>query len=795
MPTLIIDGKEISVKDGATIMEAAKLLGIFIPHFCYHRKLSVSGNCRMCLVEVEKSPKPVVACAMPVNDGMVVKTNSPMVLESRKAVMEMLLINHPLDCPVCDQGGECSLQDLAMKYGPDRARFHEDKRVVHNWELGPFVETVMNRCIQCTRCIRFSTEIAGVEEMGGIARGDHLFIGPAVNLELSSELSGNLAQVCPVGALNLKPFHFQARGWELKRSEGICNQCAVGCHVRRDHLENRVKRVMASGCDAVNEMWICDKGRFSYDGLTAGRQAYPMERRNNMVSTPISLNSALDRAAELIKEVKPEAVAGLADDRLCGEDLYAFQDFLRNSVGTVHLDHRLRLRDYSGDAAPLTRADLMMNTPLANLAEADAIVLVGMDPRLETPLLNLRLRKAAMNGASVFALNPRRMDANLPSLREIVLRPGQEIAFLLDVARVLKGENVASEEARQLAAVLAAAQKPAMLLGEYGVNHPHAEMLRRAVVQVLAGCKAIRADWNGYNRVRYRGNSAGAQDLGVVPHRGPGYAFLPHTGLPAMRILEEAVKGTIKVLILLGSDPLSDAVDTTLARAALEKVTVIYIGPYANESAKLAQVVIPGLVVSEKNGTYTNCEGRAQRSGKAVNGPEEAREEWRVLRALSDRFAHSLSYNDLNALRGAMARDHRYVMDHLTGGELMAACDHSPVTMNLPVVAPAAVGEGLVLILEPSFLHDDPMAANSEVLVRQDKGNRLLVSPADAAARKIAHGGKVRLIRGDRTVEMVAAVDGKVPVGVVFAPYGYGGAAQRLVDWNGGFPMVSLAAL
>ncbi|MBF0610021.1 MAG: NADH-quinone oxidoreductase subunit NuoG [Magnetococcales bacterium] len=739
MPTLIIDGKEITVKDGATIMEAAKLLGVYIPHFCYHPKLSVSGNCRMCLVEVEKSPKPVVACAMPVNDGMVVKTNSDMALESRKAVMEMLLINHPLDCPVCDQGGECSLQDLAMKYGPDRARFHEDKRQVENWNLGAFIETEMNRCIQCTRCIRFSTEIAGVEEMGGIARGDHLLIGPAVDLELSSELSGNLAQVCPVGALNLKPFHFQARGWELKQSEGICNQCAVGCHISRDYMEGKVKRVMASSCDAINDMWICDKGRFSYDGLTVGRNTYPSERRNNMAPTPITLNAALDRAAEIIKQVKPEEVAGLADDRQCGEDLYAFQDFMRRSVGTPHMDHRMRLRDYSGDKDGLTRADLLMNTSLVQLASADVILLVGMDPRKETPMLNLRIRKAALNGASVMAINPRRMDANLPSLRQIILAPGKEVAFLTSIADALGGQTAGDEEVGRIAGLLAGSKRPAILLGEYAVNHPSAEMVRRAVVKILEGCNGLRPDWNGYNRVRYRGNAAGAQDLGVVPHRGPGYTLLDNPGLPAMRILEEAVKGNIKVLVLMGANPLEDAVDTTLAKEALAKAKVIYIGPYANESSKAAQVVIPGLVASEKNATYTNCEGRAQHNNKAVDGPAEAREEWRILRALSDRFAQSLSYNDLKSLRAAMAKDHRYAMEHVNKEGVMPACDHSPVTRGLAVengVTPQ--GDGIVLILEPSFLHDDPMAANSDVLVKQDKGNCLLISPKMPRPKRLA---------------------------------------------------------
>ncbi|WP_193771125.1 NADH-quinone oxidoreductase subunit NuoG, partial [Candidatus Magnetaquicoccus inordinatus] len=379
MPTLIIDGKEISVQPGATIMEAARLLGVYIPHFCYHPQLSIAGNCRMCLVEVEKMPRPVVSCAMPVSEGMVVKTDSEMVRKGRQAVMEFLLINHPLDCPVCDQGGECSLQDLAMKYGPDRSRYYEQKRHAHDYDLGPLLETEMNRCIHCTRCIRFTDEIAGAPEMGAVYRGDHMQVGPYSSRPLSSELTGNLAEICPVGALNNKPFHFQARGWELKKSDGICAHCAVGCHQRIDHLNNEVKRVMSRRCLEINQTWLCDKGRFAYDGLTRNRLEQPMirsEESNQLV--PASWAAALDRAAELLKHFKPEEVAGLASEAGQGaEELYAFQDFLRNVVGTAHLDHRLRQRDFSADEMPLTRADLSMNTPLSQMGKADLILLIG----------------------------------------------------------------------------------------------------------------------------------------------------------------------------------------------------------------------------------------------------------------------------------------------------------------------------------------------------------------------------------------------------------------------------------
>ncbi len=807
MPTLIIDGKEINVKKGATIMDAAKLLGVAIPHFCYHPKLSISGNCRMCLVEVEKMPKPVVSCAMPVNDGMVVKTDSEMVLKARKGVMEFLLINHPLDCPVCDQGGECSLQDLAMKYGPDRARFHETKRQTPNHDLGPLIETEMNRCIHCTRCIRFSAEIAGVEEMGAIYRGDHMAVGPYVEGALSSEMAGNMAEICPVGALNLKPFHFQARGWELQGVDTVCGHCAVGCNTRTDHLDNQVKRVMARACDPINETWICDKGRFTYDGLATGRLQEPLSRLDNggRQLTPVPWAQALDQAAEIIKGVKPEEVAGLADDGLQGaEELYAFQDFMRNVVGSPHIDHRIRQRDFSGDAAALTRADLLMNTPLAELPKADLVLLVGCDPRFEAPLLNLRLRQAAQAGARVFSINPRQLNSNLPNFTDVVVPPGKEVDFLGKLVTAQGGgmpgnTDAAALEAMGLATAMGRANQPAIILGAYANSHPEAEAIRRQAVALMQQANALGSAgaWNGFNRLVSRGNAAAAMDLGVVPHRGPGYGRLGESGKNASQILKAAADGEIKVLFLLGGDPLLDSVDSTLAKAALEKARVVYLGAYLTASAERADVVLSGLTVGEKESTFTNCEGRAQRSRRVTMGPIQTKEDWRILRALSDRFANPLGYNTLDALAKAMAdADHRYALQG-SGRDLLPACDHSPVTVGLAIARTGGEpGVGLTLVLEPAFHRDDLITRRSGIMERLDRGNLLRLNPKDAAAHKVQQGRKVRLIQGDRSVEMIAEVDARVPPGVLFGGYGYSeGLAQDLNDWGGGYPQVSLVGL
>ncbi|MBF0434521.1 MAG: NADH-quinone oxidoreductase subunit NuoG [Magnetococcales bacterium] len=799
MPTLIIDDREITVKAGATIMEAAKLLGIHIPHFCYHPGLSVAGNCRMCMVEVEKMPKPVISCAMPVNEGMVVRTDSEMVRKARRGVMELLLINHPLDCPVCDQGGECKLQNYAVKYGPDRSRFQEHKREVPNYDLGPVIETEMNRCIHCTRCIRFSTEVAGTEEMGAVFRGDHMMVGPYPGRgPLTSELAGNMAEICPVGALNLKPFHFQVRGWELQEADGVCPHCAVGCHTRVNHKDNIVYRIKSRRCDSINQDWLCDKGRFAYEGMTEGRNLVPKiipQEGGSLVE--VTWAEALDRAAELIKGVAPDEVAGLAGAWGQGaEELYAFQDFLRNVVGTAHLDHRLAQRDFSGDAVPLQRADLMLNTPLTAMEEADAIFLVGADPRHEMPLLNLRLRKATLNGAQVWSMGPRHLSSNLENVEETVIAPGEECNFLRKVLAAMATRR-GSKAAVAWAGALRKAERPLVLLGRYAINHPQAELLRRLLLALLNKAESVQEAWQGYNRMVAVANAAAAQDMGVVPHRGPGYQSVARTGMNAREILEGCALGKIKVLFLLGIDPGNEAADSYLAAAAVAEVQVIYLGAFGDRAAQQAQVVLPGLLPGERSMTLTNGEGRVQRCERHVNGPLMAREDWRILRALSQRFAKVLPYNDLEGLRAAMGRgDRRYDPGVVGSGKLGVPCDHGVgVTQGLDVnvdVDEMEDASGPILLWQPSLYDDTPVVRGSKTMAKLAGGVELRIGTKEAKKHKIASGGSVSVECNGHAIQVNVAVDEALEGSVLF---GTGLDFRCLGDGKGGFLPVTLKAL
>jgi NADH-quinone oxidoreductase subunit G len=618
MPKLVIDGQEIEVPAGTTIIQAAEKLGIEIPRFCYHERLSIAGNCRMCLVEVEKAPKPVASCAMPVNDGMVVKTNSPLVLKARRGVMELMLINHPLDCPICDQGGECDLQDQSVAYGRSFGRFAEQKHAVRRKDFGPLIKAEMTRCIHCTRCVRFSAEIAGTPELGGISRGEHMEIDTYVEKALSSELSGCMVDLCPVGALTSKPYAFTARPWELKKTETIDVLDALGSNIRVDSKGNGVARILPRNNDDINEEWLGDKSRFAVDGLASQRLDRPYVREGGKLR-PASWNEALKLAAQKLSAAKPESVAAIAGDLADLEAMTALKDLMA-AIGSPNLDCR---QDFAKlDAS--CRAGYLFNTTIAGIEQADALLMIGTNPRKEAPVLNARLRKRALKGKFPAAAIGPKMDLTFSH------------EHLGESAKLI--EEIA-EGRHPFAQVLKGAAKPMLILGQGALRRHDGAQILAAARKLAEACGLVKEGWNGFNVLHTAAARVGGLDLGFVPGQG---------GRDVAGILEGAGKGDIQVVYLLGADEIDVA--------NLGKAFVIYQGHHGDAGAHRADVILPGAAYTEKNATYVNTEGRVQRAKLAVFPPGEAKEDWKILRALSDAMAKALPYDSLSELRARMAK-------------------------------------------------------------------------------------------------------------------------------------------
>jgi NADH-quinone oxidoreductase subunit G len=617
MTKLTVDGIVIEVPAGSSVLQAAELAGKEIPRFCYHERLSVAGNCRMCLVEVEKVPKPVASCAWPVAEGMVVRTDSPMVRNGRRGVMEFLLINHPLDCPICDQGGECDLQDQAMGYGWDHSRYREPKRAVTDKELGPLVKTVMTRCIHCTRCIRFITEVAGVPELGATSRGEEMEVGTYVERALASELSGNIIDLCPVGALTSKPYAFIARSWELARTDSIDALDAVGTNIRVDSRGPEVLRVLPRINDEVNEEWLGDKSRFAIDGLKRRRLDRPWIRQGGRLE-PASWDEAFAAIAERLKGLPGEKVGAIAGDLADAESMLALKDLMA-TLGSQNLDCR-----QNGARLDARRRDFyLFNTTIAGIDEADAALIIGANPRREAPVLNARIRKRWLGGNFPVAAIGVPVDLTYP------------VEWLGDdprsLAALLGG-------AHPFAARLKAAKNPMLILSQGALARPDGEAVLAAAWKLAAESGMLRADWHGFNVLHTAAARVGALDLGLVP--GPGAK-----GFWAMR------GGGVDLLWLLGAD------EFDVARVP-SATFVVYQGHHGDRGAERADVILPGAAYTEKDGTYVNTEGRAQRGWLAVYPPGDAREDWKILRAMSGVLGRPLPYDDLAGLRRRLAEAH-----------------------------------------------------------------------------------------------------------------------------------------
>ncbi len=615
MPKLTIDGVEVEVADGSTVLQACEDAGAEVPRFCYHDRLSIAGNCRMCLVEMEKSPKPIASCAMPAGEGMVIHTNTPEVKKAREGVMEFLLINHPLDCPICDQGGECDLQDQSMAYGRHFTRFNEHKRAVKDKDVGPLVETIMTRCIHCTRCIRFADEIAGVEEFGAVFRGEHMEIGTYVEKAVSSELSGNMIDLCPVGALTSKPYAFTARSWELRKTESVDAHDAVGSNIRIDGRGGEVMRIVPRLHEDVNEEWISDKSRFAYDGLRKRRLDRCYVRRNGKLEEA-SWQQAFDAVSKALSGLRGDQIAAIAGDLADCESMTALKD-LMTGLGSANIDCRQ-------DGAKLggSRCGYLFNSTIAGIEESDAMLIVGADPRWEAPLVNARIRKRWRQGGLKVGFIGAHRDLTYPVNN-------------LGVGPKTLGQVAAGEH--DFTSVLERSERPMLILGPGAVARTDGAAVLSAARTIAEKYTMVREGWNGFNILHRAASRVGGLDLGFVP----GAA-----GRDVSGILESAESGAVKFVWLLGADEID--------MMPLSKTFTVYQGHHGDAGAAAADVVLPGAAYTEKNATYVNLEGRVQRAYRAIYPPGDAREDWTILRAFSDEVARTLPYDTLDSLRGRM---------------------------------------------------------------------------------------------------------------------------------------------
>ncbi len=619
MSKIIIDGTEIDVPAEYTLLQACEAAGAEVPRFCFHERLSIAGNCRMCLVEVKGGPpKPTASCAMNVRDlrpgpngePPVVLTTSPMVKKAREGVMEFLLINHPLDCPICDQGGECDLQDQAMAYGVDTSRFAENKRAVEDKEIGPLVKTTMTRCIQCTRCVRFSTEVAGVTDLGLTGRGEDVEITSYLEAAMTSELQGNIIDLCPVGALTSKPYEFKARPWELTKTESVDVMDATGAAIRVDSRGSEVMRILPRLNEAVNEEWISDKTRFIFDGLKTQRLDRPFIRVNGKLQ-PASWQEAFAAIADKVKATKPARIGALAGQLAAVEDMFALKS-LMDSLGVSNIDARF-------PGSPLHpkhgRASYVFNSTIAGIEDADAIIIIGSNPRLESPVLNARIRKRYVRGDVFIGVVGEQADLTYPYE---YLGAGPD-SFAKSVEKALTGK-----------------QKPIFVIGQGALNRADGAAVLSMVAEAARKLGVVKDGWNGVNVLHTEAALVGALDLGFVPGEG---------GFDTAAMLKS---GALDVLFLLGVDEV----------IVPEGAFVVYQGTHGDAGAHRADVILPGAAFTEKSGLYVNTEGRVQMTNRASFPPGEAREDWAILRALSAVLGNALPFDTLAQLRKSLFAAH-----------------------------------------------------------------------------------------------------------------------------------------
>ncbi|WP_271893744.1 NADH-quinone oxidoreductase subunit NuoG [Candidatus Phyllobacterium onerii] len=637
MAKIKVDGKEIEVPDHYTLLQAAETAGSEVPRFCFHERLSIAGNCRMCLIEVKGGPpKPAASCAMGVRDlrpgpngeTPEIFTNTPMVKKAREGVMEFLLINHPLDCPICDQGGECDLQDQAMAFGVDSSRYKENKRAVEDKYIGPLVKTIMTRCIHCTRCVRFTTEVAGISELGLIGRGEDAEITTYLEHAMTSELQGNVIDLCPVGALTSKPYAFQARPWELNKTESIDVMDAVGSAIRVDTRGREVMRILPRVNEQVNEEWISDKTRFIWDGLRTQRLDRPYVRKDGRL-VAASWPEAFEAIKVAVAKTKGGKIGAIAGDLATVEEMYALK-LLTQSLGSENIDAR---QDGSILDTANGRASYIFNPAIDGIELADAILIIGSNPRFEASLLNARIRKHWRAAGTPIAVIGEQAD-----LRYKYEYLGSGAETLVDLAN----------GSLKFLSVLKKAQNPMVIIGQGALSRADGASVLGLAAKIAADTGALSAEWNGFGVIHTAASRVGALDIGFVP------------GTNGKTVAE--MKGALDVLFLLGADELN--------WDKKSKAFTVYVGTHGDQGAHNADVILPGAAYTEKSGTYVNTEGRVQMTSRAGFAPGNAKEDWAILRALSDVLGKKLPFDSLAALRSVLYAEypHLAMIDHIEAG-------------------------------------------------------------------------------------------------------------------------------
>ena len=750
-----IDGKQIQVEDGSTVMDAASVAGVYIPHFCYHKKLSIAASCRMCLVQVEKAPKPLPACATPVTNGMKVWSHSELAVKAQKGVMEFLLINHPLDCPICDQGGECQLQDLAVGYGSTASRYQEEKRVVFNKNLGALVSTDMTRCINCTRCVRFTAEIAGEMELGQAFRGEHAEIMPFIEKTVDSELSGNIIDLCPVGALTSKPFRFAARTWELSRRKSVSPHDSLGANLIVQTKHDVVKRVLPLENEDVNECWLSDKDRFSYEALNGEqRLTTPMVKQGGQWKQ-VNWQAALEFAANGLRGIAHDhgapAIGALGSPHATVEELHLLQKLVRG-LGSQNVDFRLRQSDFRCDAHRLGTPWLGM--PITGVKDLNRLLVVGSFLRKDAPLLAQRVRQAAKKGLHVSAIGPNAEQWLIPVRNRALVAPSAMVAVMaqvvvalsqemgVEVSTALQGKLPAdvSDDARAIAQSLAGGRKVAVWLGNLAVQHE-----RYSELQTLAQ-EIARISGGSFGVIGEAANSVG----GYLARAVPG-----EDGLNAAAMIEQQRKA----YVLLGAEPDLDFANPVATLAAMRAAQLVVAMSAFDSPAlrEVADVLLPIAPFTETSGTFVNTEGRAQSFTAVARPLGEARPGWKVLRVLGNLLAlEGFEYGDSEAVRA-----------EALGGDIPARLDNE----LRGIVVNAALGENsrVERVADVPIHFADPIVRRAPSLqkTRDAAAPVARIAPATIAALGLSDGDRVRVTQGGGSVELVLVADSGLAEGCV----------------------------